>query len=144
MTNLDQLKPEEIEIIDGSEILWRACGTHAFVDGQPHHSMFRLSSFDHGCLSVSQGSVRSPDSVIAQRESLGKKCVGVGGVTLAEANSLKLRVIDDSQVQTAEGKRKGHAYLDLRPYQDDKTQKRYLQMELLTFATTADRFIPKG
>lgn len=111
----DGLARGEAVVGDPGEHLWRQFAPgHLEQDGVTLSAQaFRPQERDGRKLSVRRGSLTTAGQAYDEHVAGGRPSLGTLAVTVADAGSLDLRVVDDSAADPPAPQ--GHAYVDFRP-----------------------------
>ncbi len=92
-----ELEPCESLVTNGEALLYRQIHPGMLSGGEPGSHAFRPSANDGGKLSFQDGTALTPQAAWElYTDTLKRSSAGIWGVTVAEAEEVKRRVIDDA------------------------------------------------
>lgn len=139
----EPLKTGEELLVDPAECWFRHVFPSAITDrGEVGAIAFRCPPEHGGKLSGARSAKTTAQKAFEARVATKPNTVGTWGVTVAEAAQIRLRCIDDSQVETEPKPPADHAYVDLRGL--GKVREREVRQELADFANDRGQLAPQS
>lgn len=120
MPSWPELPPDEFELSELSELLWRQIHPGHVDGGKVSSLAFRPSAKDDGQLSTSRSQkVSAAQAYEYHTVTLGLAAAGTYAVSVGDVAEEDLRAVDDSATGN-EATPPGHAYIDFRQVPSDK------------------------
>jgi hypothetical protein len=115
-----------VPLSDDEELLFRQVHPSFVRDGRPSSQAFRPTAKDAGKLSVSRGSLTTPDRAFKlHTEGLGLRSAGTWAVSVGECREEGLNVLPDPLTSPPEKiADPAHALVDFAPYPKNQAEAR--------------------
>ena len=120
-----ELKPGEVEVTDGDELIWRNVNPNWIDNGELSSQAFRPTPKDLKQLSgAREREVSAEDHFEEFTEKLELESSGVWAISAGEAKDAALRCIFDAEADSAPDPCPvGHTYIDYRGHGNSKIRK---------------------